>query len=59
MELAKRIFPGQKRLILQMEFDNRLPRLIQDLLQAVRGAAFYRLIPGRLDEMVALVEDLP
>jgi hypothetical protein len=59
IELIKKVLPYQKRALLDSEFRGSMPGMIGELGRLVQHAAFYKMRPGRLNEMIALVENLP
>jgi len=59
LELVKRIPSHQKQRLVAREFGGRVPALVEEMSRLVRDVAFYKLSPGRLDEMLDLIEGLP
>jgi hypothetical protein len=59
IEIIKKIMPHQKKALLDAEFGGSLPRFVEELGRLVQHVDFYKLSPGRLDEMIAAVEGLP
>jgi hypothetical protein len=58
LEVVKRISPLQLKELLRDEFGGRIVPLVRELAGLLRGASFFKLTPGRLEEMLSLVEDL-
>lgn len=58
LELVKKILPFQMKELVQHEFGGRLAPLVQELAGLLRETAFYKLTPGRLDQMLARLEGL-
>jgi len=58
MELVKKMHPAQLSEIVRTEFAGRMPLMIEEVAGIVKGAAFYRLTPGRLERMVEGIESI-
>ncbi|MFH0953481.1 MAG: hypothetical protein V1873_04040 [Verrucomicrobiota bacterium] len=59
MELIKKMSSFQKQRIMDADFNGKMPPFVQGITQLTRGVAFYKLSPGRLDEMLSALEGLP
>lgn len=58
MELIKKMSSLQLKAILRSDFEGKMPLLVEELVRLTADAAFYKLTPGRLDEMLAALEGL-
>jgi hypothetical protein len=59
IELVKKIPSSQKKEIMRSDFSGKMPLLVQEITRLTERVAFYKLSPGRLDEMIAAIEGLP
>lgn len=58
IELVKKMPGSFKRALAEDRFDGKLSNMIEELSGVVREVKFYRLSPGRLEQMLDLVEGL-
>jgi hypothetical protein len=59
VELLKKVPGSQKRRLVDHVFGGRFASLVEELAGTVKNARFYRLSPGRLEDMIRIVEELP
>jgi hypothetical protein len=57
LEAARHLLNGKPPSRLCRDFDNSRTAMIMELAGLLGGASFYRLTPGRLNEMVRLIEE--
>jgi len=58
IELIKKMPGAFKNELVKREFDGKLARMVAELSSIVGDVRFYRFMPGRLEEMIELVEAL-
>ena len=59
IELIKKMPSHNKTELIRTEFGGKMPLLIREVSALADRVTFYKLKPGRLDQMIALIEGLP
>ncbi len=59
IELVKKIPSFSMRELVKTEFNGKLALMITELSSLLKEVSFYKLSPGRLEEMIGCVEALP
>lgn len=58
IELSKKIIGHHKSAVIKKEYKNSAAMMVRDLAARLGHVSFYKLKPGRLDEMLSLIEGL-
>ncbi len=59
IELIKKMPPSLTKQAIDREFGGKTTAFVSEVTKRLEPVAFYKLSPGRLDEMVSAVENLP